>query len=204
MQEFAKIISFAFHPLWMPLNTLLLVLNVDPYLFIPEPYYWFLMVVLIINTIAPALSIFVMYKMGHISSLEVEKRKQRFLPFILVTFYYAMSYGIVRAKLGGIQVEVLSLFSALIVTLVICMLISMRYKISMHLMAHGALFGVLIALGMKHAINVIGLLLCVTAVSALVAWARIKLRVHLDHQTLAGWSLGGLVHFLFVYFAWFI
>ena len=144
MQDFAKVVSFVFHPLWMPLVTLLLALNMDPYLFLPPTYYWFLMVTLIINTIAPALSIFVMYKMGHISSLEVENRKQRLLPFTLVTLYYLMSYAIVRTKLGGIQVEVLSLFSALIVTLVICMLISIRYKISMHLMAQGALFGILI------------------------------------------------------------
>jgi membrane-associated phospholipid phosphatase len=198
MDRLAKVVSYILHPLWMPLITLVWVLREDPFLFVQGDVFIFLFIILLINSLAPGLSIFIMYKRGMISSLEVEKRKERFVPFLLVMLYYSLSYMVLRTKQTPIPNEIYSLLFALIVSLAISMLISFKYKISMHTMAQGALFGVFFALGVKHALQFHLLLMCIALMGALVAWARLRMKVHTPSQVLTGWLLGVSIHFFIV------
>ena len=187
----------------MPLITLAIVLGIDPTIYLEKNLRNFIFLILAINTLAPGISIWVMFKRGIISDLEVEKRSERLIPFLLVIFYYVMSYLILRLSEIIVPHEILSLLSALILSLVVCLLVSLFYKISMHTMAHGALFGVIAALGHLHAIDVLAAIGLVSLAGASMAWARIKLRLHTPAQTLWGWGVGGLIHYWFLIKDWF-
>lgn len=195
MDKLAKVVSYVFHPLWMPMITLFWVLQEDPFLFVQADVFVFLMIILLINSLAPGISIFIMYKRGMIGSLEVENRKERMLPFLLVILYYSLSYGILRTKQTPIPSEIYSLLFALILSLVLCLLISLRYKISIHTMAQGALFGVFLALGIKHALPIHLVVMTVALIGALVAWARLRMKIHTISQVFWGWILGAFVHY---------
>ena len=203
MIKLAKFYSFFLHPLFMPLITLLVVLEMDSTIYLDPSLRNFIFLILLINTLAPGISIWVMYKRGIVSDLEVEKRSERFVPFLLVIFYYLMSYLILRLSDIGLQVEILSLFSALITTLVFCLIISFFYKISMHTMAHGALLGVVVALAHLHEINALFAICLIILSGASMAWARILLRLHTPAQTLLGWGAGALVHYCFLMNNWY-
>ncbi|NQX91532.1 MAG: phosphatase PAP2 family protein [Flavobacteriales bacterium] len=182
----------------MPLFTVLLIFWVDPFLVVGDGVYKFVLAILAINTVAPAVSIYFMFKFGQISSLEVENRKQRFLPFGLVIMYYLIAYVLLRLKLNTLPEEIYAMLCALLFTLLVCMIISTRYKISMHLMSHGALFGVLAALGMVHGLDLRIWVIISILVGAVVAISRHRIGVHTPDQTLSGWLLGAVIHFFFV------
>ncbi|MGB1033246.1 MAG: hypothetical protein ACPGWM_11545, partial [Flavobacteriales bacterium] len=82
MARLAKFYSFLLHPLFMPLITWAIVLYIDSTIYMRETLRNFIFLILLINTIAPGISIWVMYKRGIISDLEVEKRSERFVPFL--------------------------------------------------------------------------------------------------------------------------
>ena len=83
-----KWISGILHPLLMPLVTLVLVFGMDPYLQSLPEVFVYMGVVVLVNTLAPAVSIFVLYRRGLLSDLDIRNRKERSLPFFLVLAYF--------------------------------------------------------------------------------------------------------------------
>ncbi|MGB1945177.1 MAG: hypothetical protein ACPHM0_05745, partial [Flavobacteriales bacterium] len=63
----AKWISGVFHPLVMPLATLVLVFALDPYLQALPEVFMYMGVVVLVNTLAPAVSIWVLHRRGYLS-----------------------------------------------------------------------------------------------------------------------------------------
>ena len=56
---------------------------------------YFLFVLLLINTLAPAVSLWMLQRRGFISDLDIRSRKERPWPFLLVLAYYTMAYLLV-------------------------------------------------------------------------------------------------------------
>ena len=83
----AQFLSILFHPLWMPLLIYVIVRWMDPYFIAPTNADAFVLALLIINIIAPAVSILFMIKYGMVSGIELRERKERFGPYLLVIFY---------------------------------------------------------------------------------------------------------------------
>lgn len=203
MRSIAQFVSVVFHPLWMPLATYLIILSVDPFLFVQPAVFSFLLFILVINTIAPGISVVIMVKRKMLSSLEVEHRKERFAPFVLVTLYYVLAYVLIRVKGIHVPDEIFSLISGLIVSLLTALVISLKFKISVHVMAQGALVGVLIALSVRHQLGLHSVVSLAILLAALVAWARLRLGVHSTGEVYLGFVLGALLNFAFVYWGWF-
>ncbi|MDP7435591.1 MAG: hypothetical protein QF427_05125, partial [Flavobacteriales bacterium] len=79
----------------MPLLTLGLLLATDGYLAHRLGLFSYLFVLLLINTLAPALSMFILKKRGVISDWDIRMRHERPWPFLLVLAYYLMAYVLV-------------------------------------------------------------------------------------------------------------
>ena len=200
MRGLAQVISVVFHPLWMPIATYLVILALDPFIYVHQSVFSFLLFILIINTLAPGISVAIMVKRKMVTSLEIKNRKERLAPFILVLLYYILAYILIRVK--GIQVpeEIMSLLSALIFSLLVAMLVSLRMKISVHLMAQGAIAGVLIALSIKHNLGLSAAVSLAVLIAALAAWARLKLEVHSLKEVYAGYLTGAIIQFVFLFY----
>lgn len=70
------------------------------------------------------------------------------------------------------------------------MIVTIRWKISMHMTAIGALCGFVFILGMKYLGDVINLLPLLILVSGLVASARLYLKQHTPAQVYVGYIYG--------------
>ena len=84
----ARILSTVLHPLVMPLLTLILLFAFDPYLRTMPGVFVYLILVVVVNTVAPAISLFVLYRKGVLSDLEIANRSERALPFLIVLAYF--------------------------------------------------------------------------------------------------------------------
>ncbi|MEN9347217.1 MAG: phosphatase PAP2 family protein [Flavobacteriales bacterium] len=196
----AKILSIIFHPLWMPLLIYILVRWLDPYYVGHSQADNFVILLLVINIIAPALSMLIMIKYGMLSSIDLRDRKERFGPYLLVIFYYALSYTMLRWKGPILPPEVFSFFVAVVTSLIASLLINTLWKISVHMLAQGGVFGTLMSLHALHMADVTVFVIGAVVMAGLTAYSRVRLEAHTHGQVYAGFCLGVAINWIVISF----
>lgn len=83
MRSLALVVSYVLHPLWVPLFLFLLLWAVDPWLRLQPAMMVYVTSILLINALAPAISIYALHRRGALSDLEASKRSERTIPFIV-------------------------------------------------------------------------------------------------------------------------
>lgn len=197
MLFFARLISYLFHPLWMPVYIFFLAVNFDPYLyaFFPREMITLFVLILGINVIAPGLSMLFMLKRGLIGDLEVTNRKERLVPFLLVLMYYLISYIMLRYWELPIPAVIYSMFLSVMLVIVIALVINSWWKISIHMMGVGGLLGSFLGFFYLHEYSSVNLLAILILVAALTGFARLYMGKHDLPQVYVGYGLGALISF---------
>jgi len=203
-RSLALVFSYVFHPLWMPLMVFLVGYALDPYVLFNPKLFWLVTGVLMINTIAPGLSLLTMMRMGMITSAEIYDRRERVLPFILILFYFALAYGILRYKVGPWEPVVMSMFTALLISIALAFLITFWWKISIHSLSQGGMVGTLVGLSGLHSIGMLPWILLAVLIAALVASSRMVLKAHTPVQTYAGFGLSCVVHVVCIRYGFYV
>jgi hypothetical protein len=187
----AKVLSFILNPVVAPLYTLLILLNLDFYtaMYLSLRAKISITILIAISTfILPALSIVILKKTGFVSSIDLFKRKERTIPYIITAgFYYIAFHSLSALKLPSLIP--LLLFGGMI-SILFSMIINFFWKISAHMMAMGGITGLFAGLSMIYSIDILMLLLFLIIISGAVAWSRIKLESHTVSQVFAGYALG--------------
>lgn len=161
----------------------------------PEVVPEFVLVVFITTCLMPALSIFLLRTFSFISNLELTKRNERIRPFIFIAFYYAVSSYLFEDKLqmGPIFMTIMIGVSVLIVLL---LLITARFKISIHSAAIWSSVGFLTALaihwGAVTGWYYFGLILA----AGLTSSSRLYLGYHKPKEVWSGAILGFIYSYL--------
>ena len=186
----AQFLSILFHPLWMPLVIYISVREIDPFYIAPTEADMFVFLLLGINIVAPAISMLVMIKYGMLSSIDLRNRKERFGPYMLVIFYYVVSYTMLKWKGPYLPDSVFSFFLSVIVSLIISMLINLFWKISVHMLAQGGIFGTLLGLNVIHPNMDLLYPTLSLVVAALTAYSRLYLKAHTHGQVYPWFCLG--------------
>lgn len=198
MERLATVISYLFHPLWMPLMTFTAVYFADPFLGLHPKVFRLLLLILLVNLLAPGLSILLLRRQRVVSDLDISKRSERFVPFVLFVFYYGLSYVWLRMNMQELYMPVIvfSVFTGLLVSLLVAIVVTTKTKISMHTMAIGAFCGVAAAINQMHVLGLGFFVALLLFIAAAVAWARITLRMHTQGQVYAGFLLGFFIQYL--------
>ena len=190
MRTPALILSYVFHPLWMPFIVLLVLWGVDPWLRMQPAMMVYVASILLINAIAPAISLYVLHRRGALSDLEVSQRKERTVPFLVVMFYQLLGYYALTRPGVFLPSEVLSLVVAMIVSLLVAMLLTRWIKVSMHLLAQGGALGALWSFNLLHDLGMEPLLPLGFLMAGLVGWSRMRLGVHTPTELALGFLTG--------------
>ncbi len=197
MLQFARIISAVFHPLGMPLAIFFIAVLFDPYFrnFFPAQLIGLFAIILMINIIAPGLSLYFMWKRGLIGDLNISKRSERWLPFFIVLVYYALSYYMLRQRDLPIPYAVYSMFLGVIITLIAAILVNSFWKISIHMMSAGGLVGTFAGLFVLHQYSNATLLAGLIAIASFVGFSRIITKNHTPAQVYVGFVVGFLLNY---------
>lgn len=187
-----KAISIVFHPLMMPTITFLIIHAIIPELV--HPVGWVLLPFLFITTfLIPLFGVAALKYSGSISSFSLEKREERFLPFFFVTIFYAITTVMFILKIQVNETVGLMLIATTSLILVL-MLISFFYKISIHAAGVSGVVGFMYVLSLKYPESMIIYALILTIVlSGLVMSSRLYLNAHTPKEILLGCVLGILV-----------
>lgn len=192
------IVSVVFHPLLIASYVTSLLLYSAPELLprIPtEASLQFLLMVLIITGVMPAISILLLKTFKYISDLELQKRGERLVPFAFILFYY-----IVACYLFIFKLEMGHLFNLVIasVTLLILILIviTTKFKISIHAAAIWGAVGYLTAIFISQGLTVNWLYYALIIAAGLTTASRLYLRYHTPKEAWIGSLFGFSYSFL--------
>ena len=194
------VVSYVLHPLLMPTFTFATI-----FYFLPEsiqpitedsiPYLLF--AILITTFLIPLMSVSALKFTATISSLALEKREERILPFLFITVFYGLTTYLFIEK---VQVNNLLALMMIATTLLILLLtaITMQYKISIHGAGISGSVGFLLALTYQYNDPMLMYPLAVFVVlTGLVMTSRLYLNAHTIEEV----SLGALLGFLFCFAA---
>ena len=198
--RFSKILSFVFHPVLMPTYAILLLLYFSKMFsqFMPiEQKTHLINLTLIFTLLLPLLGVFLLKKLKIVSSIYMENQKERKWPLLIAISSYYLLFRMFEFL--HIHPIIIKLILGAILILFLAVIISNFWKISLHMLGIGGVFGAFLAFqylfGGKLFLIIL-LLLC----SGLVAYARINENAHTLKQVYLGFLVGFCTEFLIFYF----
>lgn len=198
-EKIAKVISILFHPVLIPTLGLVLLMNSGFYFTALswEAKRFVMLVVFFTTCILPMLSVAIM-ALNPKFDISMTKSRDRILPLLSSSMFYYLGY-LLLSKVRAVPDFKLFMVATVLVIIVL-LVISFRWKISLHMASLGGLAGTLLALSFRSGVNPIYSILIAVLVSGLLGTARLILKKHDIWQLLAGYGLGFIVLYLVIYF----
>jgi hypothetical protein len=196
----ARVISFLFHPLFLTTYLYGAFYFVLPSAWSPVPLdksMNMLLLIFLVTFVLPAINIYLFKMLGTISSLKMETRRERVMPFIFIAgVYCAVTYMIIRTT-GIYWTDTFIRFLLIVDGLVIAsMLITFFYKASIHSLAISGLVGIFLPLNkMSEQVYVFYATLGLIVVAGIVMSARLQLNAHTPREVLVGGLIGLAIGF---------
>jgi hypothetical protein len=186
----ARIVSILFHPLFMPVYGLAIILSdLSPFGYLPFTVKRLLLLIMVINNIFLPLSTLPFLKqMNFISSFTLDQREERAVPMIIATLLYATtSYIIYRFPVPHV---LKSYFFATFILSLIITITNFRWKISLHSTGSGALTGIILYLSFALHAPMLWFLVTALFSAGVILSARLRLNIHSPAQVWGGFFTG--------------
>lgn len=199
MKSISHVISTVFQPLLMPTYGIMLLFVYTYFGVIYSHQFWQIVSPVILFSFAiPAILIFLLFRMGIISDLSLKVRRERFYPYLITLLSYsAMIIFYYRMHMPR---WFMMIMAASVVIMVIAIFITLLWKISAHMFGIGGLIGGAMAVSFYvERSNPYYMFMGLFIIAGLVGTSRLILRRHTLSQVIAGFLLGFLVSFMFVW-----
>lgn len=198
-RRMAQLLSIVFQPMFMPLLTAWMLFNSHTYIdFTSESVVrkFVYLTLLLTTVILPVMVFGYLFRKKIITTYHIDKREERKYAFVVTIFFMGLTYWIFsKASLPAI-------FYAMIIggmiSIVISALITLLWKISIHMMGVGGLVGSIAGLSYLLKMDLSAMIYFSLFVSGLTGFARLKLFAHTPAQVYCGFTLGLVVMFLTV------
>jgi hypothetical protein len=188
----AKILSVIFHPLFMPVYGLAIILSAPTLLgYLPFDVKKILFLIVIVNNVLiPVALLPFFFNRKIISSWAISDRKERIIPLVIATILYATtSFIIFRFPIPFFLKSFI--FALLFLSLVVTV-INLWWKISLHSVGAGALVAIVIILSFKMYTPLVYYLISVIITGGFVLSSRLRLNFHNPQQVWFGFLTGFL------------
>jgi membrane-associated phospholipid phosphatase len=221
MRVASKVISWIFLPLLAPVYAIAIamyVFNLENYFsyyqenclyVLPDKAKEVLMYLFAaFSFFAPALTVLFLQTRGSVSSVMMEKRTERIIPSIMVVLFGISLLAILLYKvpvtLNGSKF-LFGLALGSLISVIVCTLLTFRWKVSLHATGMGILTGFLFVYYSQMLVFPIWILVLAFLASGIVMSARMYLKLHSLSQLLVGYTIGfvgvasGMLYFLYKY-----
>ena len=198
MKIAARIISYLFHPMYMPIAGTIILFYSNLYL--PNIYYKtvnFILIVLVLSSILLPLSLIPFYlHQKIIVSIEMKTKKERILPLLFTSIIYFITFLLLyRIKVHTLVTGFILSVASLVF---LCTIITFYYKISLHMLGIGGIIGLLLYVSILHQGDTMVFIIPAILVSGLLGTARMLAGGHQPLEIYAGWGLGVISVFAFM------
>lgn len=198
-RKIANTLSWVLHPFLLPVYLMAVLLTMTTFAHYSTQVKFYLMWVVVLYAIViPFLVLGVLHSLGRISSFKVDNRRERWLPLAVGIVCYILC-AITFAKIPS-AIFLRKFMVAAACCEAMCLVVSLWWKISLHLTGMGAVVALLVVMNIIGVGNMlIPLMVAILAAGALAS-ARLYLGCHNGTQVLAGFCGGFVVAMLAVLF----
>jgi hypothetical protein len=191
LKKTAQFVSIIFHPMFMPLLTLWIIFNFNPFVTFNIPKQLHILIFAIVGVytvLIPLLTSVILKKLGLISNYDMNDRNERKLPFLIAGFSFFFCYYMLQKypTLFIISLIMLGATIAMLLTLII----NYKFKISAHMIGIGGLVGCLSGLTILLGIDYRVLIIIGLLIAGVIGTARLYLGAHAPYQVYSGFFIG--------------
>ncbi|MEO7960638.1 MAG: hypothetical protein ABIR19_03770 [Ginsengibacter sp.] len=196
---FATIFSYIFHPLFIPVIATWYLTFIQPGFFtgIPPEEKFFIIIRVAYNTIFfPAFTVLLLKGLGFIKSIFLKTQRERIIPYVATNLFYFWMYLVFRnqpAVPGVLTAFIFGIFLASSLAL----LANIYFKISMHGLGVGSLFGLLLIIifsGFSYGVFLPAM--SIILLTGVVATSRLVISDHTPFHVYIGILLGIISQFI--------
>jgi hypothetical protein len=151
----ARIISYLFHPLFVPVYLFLLLLKADAYLFAAFSNWGRLMLLgtfMIMYIMFPLLSVLLMKALGFVSSIHLRTQRDRIIPYVVCMIWYWWIWYVMNNR-PDVPRECVVLSLAIFLASIGGLIANISMKVSMHAIAAGVMVTFVMLLGFSQDLN---------------------------------------------------
>jgi hypothetical protein len=202
LRFFAKVVSYIFHPLFIPTYVYFFLTQAFPYEFsgMLRNAAVFRTVVVFINTaFFPGVAIFLLWRLKFIESIFLRSRKERIAPYMIVmVFYWWLWY--LSKNFTDQPFELRVFFLGIFLTTPVALVLNNFFKISMHAIGVGSMLAFMIILAFVKSADLSAAVAVTLIISGLVCTSRFLVSDHTNNEIYSGLMLGILCQVLAAYF----
>lgn len=191
MRTLSRGLSIVLHPLLLPVYTVALLLHADPRMgwFLSDELRWMLLGMVALMTVAfPLTSTLLMMRSGLVSRLDMPTARERIAPYTITLLYYGFTWYLLTEF--PLHPAIGRFFIGTFMALLFTLLITLRWKISAHMVGIGGLLGTLVALGWYTVPFLFPWVVAIIMLCGLLGTARLLSGQHTHAQVYAGGALG--------------
>lgn len=189
----AQLLSFIFHPLFIPVYFIAYLLYVDTYYFTgfdKREKLWVLLRVLNNMVFFPLLLVLLLKGLGFIKSIFLKTQKERIVPYIASGVFFFWMYLVFRNDPQVPKIVVAFTFGVFIASSV-ALIANIYYKISMHAIGAGGLLGVLLVILFSQSDAYVGVpLIASILLAGIICSSRMILSNHNQKEIFMGLLVG--------------
>jgi hypothetical protein len=190
----AHVVSFVFHPVFMPTVLVLMLYVLAPSSFagVDSKMFGKFLGIIVINTlIFPLITTLLLKALGFLQSIYMHDAKDRIIPLIATMIFYFWAYNVFKNIESPFILRVMLLGNFWGVILMF--IVNIFYKVSMHTSSAGGFLGVLIVLLLINPVNMMLPLFVSIVTCGIIGTARMLLGAHKPFEIWMGYILGIIV-----------
>ena len=185
----ARLVSALFTPFSIPFLAFLILFLFSYLKIMPLAYKLIVLgIVYCFTILMPVLTIFIFRKINGFSTQELGERKKRYVPFFLTIVSYV--FCLLMMNRLNIPWYMSGIILAALITMVICIVVNLRWKLSEHMAGAGAVIGSLVAFSALFGYNPVWWLCVFILVAGVLGTARIILGHHTPGEVMGGFAVG--------------
>ncbi len=192
LKRIASLISYVFHPIFIPTYVFLFLMWQFPYEFagITE---WQLKMrffgVFWLTAFFPAFAVFLLWRLGFSNSIFLRTQKERIVPYVISMFFYWWMYYLSR-NFQDQPIVLKFFFMGIFLSTVFGLILNNYFKISLHGMAVGGGAAAIVLFSMHYGTPKGGLISLAIFLAGLVCTARFLVSDHTNKEIYTGLLVG--------------
>ncbi len=198
--KIASTISYIFNPLIMPTLGVFIMFSTNTLMVYqpPEVKRAVYLIVFLSTFVLPFSFIpFFLYN-KLISGIMMRKRKERIIPLIVTSVMYIFAAFLIYRI--PVAVFLKKFVIAVTINVLLVLLISLRWKISVHMVGIGGLVGLVFSLSLYENNNILYYFITTIILAGLIGSSRLQLKAHNPPQVYAGFLQGLIIVTLYLVF----
>jgi len=198
----AKIISYVFHPIFIPIYLCWFVVRTQSYLFATFSSWEktvFILRFAVMYAMFPLVSVLLMKAVGFVSSIQLKTQRDRIIPYIVCMIYYWWMWYVLHNQSFPREFTILSF--AIFLSSIVGLMANISMKVSMHAMAAGIMVAFVIMIGFSQDISFGIYISLAILLAGIVCTSRFIAGDHTPREIYGGLFIGVLSLLLAIKFA---